>query len=145
MQELSDLPHLHPAAQQVARLPGAERLRHVRADRWIGYTRATEALARLETLLAPGDAGTNDLSRWDHWSGPWQPRRPVDRICPVCAADPDRGAALVWRLPLMVGCVEHRCRLEDTRLARPAIALNTLDRPRSTDRPRPWTATPTRR
>ena len=50
-QELTDLSHLHDAAQQVARLPAAERLRHVRADRWIGYTRATEALARLETLF----------------------------------------------------------------------------------------------
>jgi hypothetical protein len=46
-----DLSHLHPAAQRVARLPAEERLRHVRADRWIGYTRATDALARLETLF----------------------------------------------------------------------------------------------
>jgi len=78
-------------------------------------------------LLAPGDAGPNDLSRWAHWAGPWQPRRPVERICPVCAADPDRGVALMWRLPLMVSCVEHRCRLEDTRTVRPAIALNILE------------------
>lgn len=47
-----DLSHLHPAAQQIARLPDAERLRYVRADRWIGYPRAAEALERLETLLA---------------------------------------------------------------------------------------------
>jgi len=47
-----DLLHLHPAARPVARLPDAERLRHVRADRWIGYTRAGEALTRLEDLLA---------------------------------------------------------------------------------------------
>jgi hypothetical protein len=50
--ELGDLSHLHEAAQWVARLPAPERLRHVRADRWIGYTRATQALGRLETLLA---------------------------------------------------------------------------------------------
>ena len=49
--ELTDLSHLHDAAQQVARLPAGERLRHVCADRWIGYTRATEALTRLETLF----------------------------------------------------------------------------------------------
>ena len=36
-----DLSHLHPSARPVARLPDAERLRHVLADRWIGYTRAT--------------------------------------------------------------------------------------------------------
>jgi type II secretory pathway predicted ATPase ExeA len=47
-----DLSHLYPAAQRIARLPDEERLRQVRADRWIGYTRATEALNRLETLLS---------------------------------------------------------------------------------------------
>ncbi len=49
--QLGDLSHLHQSAQHVARLPASERLRHVRADRWIGYTRATEALSRLETLF----------------------------------------------------------------------------------------------
>jgi TniB protein len=46
-----DLSHLHEAARKVARLPANERLRHVRADRWISYPRAVDALARLETLL----------------------------------------------------------------------------------------------
>lgn len=46
-----DLSHLHPAARRLAQLPAAERLRHVRADRWIGYTRATRALDQLETLF----------------------------------------------------------------------------------------------
>jgi hypothetical protein len=45
-----DLTHLHESAQQVARLPTEERVRHVRADRWIGYSRATSALEELETL-----------------------------------------------------------------------------------------------
>ncbi|WP_434098896.1 TniB family NTP-binding protein [Streptomyces xantholiticus] len=48
----ADLSHLHLAARQIARLPDAERLRYVRADRWIGYPRAIQALERLETLLA---------------------------------------------------------------------------------------------
>lgn len=49
------LDHLHVSAQAVARLPAQERLRHVRADRWIGYSRATAALERLETLYTwPG-------------------------------------------------------------------------------------------
>ncbi len=47
-----DLSHLHPAAQQIARLPDEERLRYVRSDRWIGYPRASAALERLETLLS---------------------------------------------------------------------------------------------
>ncbi len=46
-----DLPHLHPAAREIARLPAPERLRYARADRWIGYMRATEALSRLEALF----------------------------------------------------------------------------------------------
>ncbi|MFI6497885.1 TniB family NTP-binding protein [Nonomuraea typhae] len=46
-----ELSHLHEAARPVARLPAAERLARVRADRWIGYTRATQALARLQKLL----------------------------------------------------------------------------------------------
>jgi hypothetical protein len=48
---LADLSHLHPASQAIARLPSAERLQYVRADRWIGYIRATQALARLEALF----------------------------------------------------------------------------------------------
>lgn len=50
--EPADLAHLHPSARQIARLPDEERLRYVRAERWIGYTGATEALEQLETLLA---------------------------------------------------------------------------------------------
>ncbi|WP_312881569.1 TniB family NTP-binding protein [Actinomadura alba] len=47
-----DLSHLHEGVRNVARLPAAERLAYVRADRWIGYTRATRAITRLEELLA---------------------------------------------------------------------------------------------
>lgn len=65
-------------------------------------------------LLTPGDAGTSQPSRWKRWAGPWLPDRQLSRACPVCAADPDQGRALVWRLPLMTGCAEHGCRLEDT-------------------------------
>ena len=46
------LSHLHQTARRVALLPAEERLRHVRADRWIGYTRATDAITRLETLFS---------------------------------------------------------------------------------------------
>jgi hypothetical protein len=47
-----DLSHLLPSVQAKARLPADERIRHVRADRWIGYPRALAALDRLETLFA---------------------------------------------------------------------------------------------
>jgi TniB protein len=46
-----DLSHLHPAVRQAARLPANERVELIRADRWIGYPRAVETVARLETLL----------------------------------------------------------------------------------------------
>lgn len=45
-----DLGHLQPSAQGIARLPNAERVQRIRGDRWIGYSRAVEALARLEAL-----------------------------------------------------------------------------------------------
>lgn len=50
--DLVDLSHLTEAGQRVAQLPAEERLAHIRSDRWIGYTRATDALARLEALFA---------------------------------------------------------------------------------------------
>ena len=45
-----DLSHLMPVAQGLARLPADERIHRLRADRWIGYPRAVEALNRLEAL-----------------------------------------------------------------------------------------------
>lgn len=50
--QTAELTHLHAGARPVALLPDEERLRHVRAERWIGYSRANEALDRLEELLA---------------------------------------------------------------------------------------------
>ncbi|WP_441007037.1 TniB family NTP-binding protein, partial [Klebsiella pneumoniae] len=41
-----------PVAQGLARLPADERIHRLRADRWIGYPRAVEALNRLEALYA---------------------------------------------------------------------------------------------
>lgn len=41
-------------------------------------------------LLAPGEAGTNQVSRGKRWGGPWFPEHWLHRVCPVCAADPDR-------------------------------------------------------
>lgn len=48
--EPEDLSHLLPGAQVVARLPGVERVALVRADRWIGYSRAADTLQRLGQL-----------------------------------------------------------------------------------------------
>lgn len=46
-----DLSHLHPAMQSAARLSDSERIDQIRADRWIGYPKAVEAVDRLQTLL----------------------------------------------------------------------------------------------
>lgn len=46
-----DLSHLHPAVRETARLPASERVELIRADRWIGYPRAVQTVARLERLL----------------------------------------------------------------------------------------------
>jgi hypothetical protein len=78
-------------------------------------------------LLAPGEAGTSAvLYRYRRWPGPWFPQHAPLSACPVCASDPDRGKALVWRLVLMTGCVEHGVRLENS--ATLAISC-ALDRP----------------
>ncbi|WP_036275507.1 TniB family NTP-binding protein [Methylomonas sp. 11b] len=45
-----DLSHLTPPAQRLAHLQSPERITHIRAERWIGYPRAVEAVNRLETL-----------------------------------------------------------------------------------------------
>ncbi|MCW2133467.1 TniB protein [Arthrobacter sp. VKM Ac-2550] len=49
--EAPELSHLHPSVRDTARLPANERVELIRADRWIGYPRAVEVVARLETLL----------------------------------------------------------------------------------------------
>ncbi|MDH2394080.1 TniQ family protein [Streptomyces sp. HNM0663] len=74
-------------------------------------------------LLAPGEAGRNQVNRWKRWPGPWLGAWPLHRACPLCAADPGRGRALVWRLPLMTGCVEHGCRLEDATKVALSVAV----------------------
>jgi len=58
-----DLAHLRPDARELARLPPAERLARVPANRWIGYSRATQAVALLERLLArePGRVRPRNL------------------------------------------------------------------------------------
>jgi hypothetical protein len=47
----AELSHLLPATQSQAFESDADRIDHIRTDRWIGYTRAREALAKLDELL----------------------------------------------------------------------------------------------
>jgi hypothetical protein len=64
-------------------------------------------------LLNRSEAGTNVVGRWL----PWFPaertaRRAAQRVCPACAAHPDRVTPLTATIPIMLSCPEHRCRLE---------------------------------
>ena len=45
------LEHLLPAARDIALLPAEQRIATLRSDYWIGYSRAEQALKRLEELL----------------------------------------------------------------------------------------------
>lgn len=46
-----DLSHLTTQAQALARLPAYERINRIRAEHWIGYTYARQALIELEDLF----------------------------------------------------------------------------------------------
>ncbi|MBM94403.1 MAG: AAA family ATPase [Oceanospirillaceae bacterium] len=43
--------HLNVVAQEALQLPDAERIAKIRSDRWIGYPRSKQVLAKLEDLL----------------------------------------------------------------------------------------------
>ena len=51
MVALEDLDHLLSVVRATALLPKEQRIASILADRWIGYTRATEALSKLNDLL----------------------------------------------------------------------------------------------
>ena len=75
-------------------------------------------------LLYPGEAGANIVARWLPWlSAHDKTRRPADRLCPVCAADPERGIPLFGTIPLMLSCAPHGCLLELGTSVRIGLAL----------------------
>lgn len=48
---MSKFQHLFPASQSLAGKSATERIRRIRADRWISYPRAEQALTKLDTLI----------------------------------------------------------------------------------------------
>lgn len=52
MKTHADYAHLQPTAATVAQKSDAERIRYLKAERWIGYPRAMQAVHELEDLLA---------------------------------------------------------------------------------------------
>jgi TniQ len=75
-------------------------------------------------LVAPRADGAYRMARHRAWRGPWLPRHRHNRTCPACAALPERGRTLLGRLPLMVSCPEHGCRLEETTIVDIEMALH---------------------
>lgn len=49
--DVNSLNHLAPWAREIASLPQQERIQKIRTDRWVGYTKAEEALLKLNTLI----------------------------------------------------------------------------------------------
>lgn len=76
-------------------------------------------------LLRPGETGRSHTPRWL----PWVPAKPARLACQVCAADPQRGTVLMWRLPLMTSCAEHGCLLGPEPDVRFAVLAGTAPRP----------------
>lgn len=54
---MSNGEHLSPRAREVLILPNEERIRHILEDRWVGYTKANEIIAKLEDLLVHPKTG----------------------------------------------------------------------------------------
>ena len=46
-----NLSHLTAESQDIAMLPKADQIRRIRADRWIGYSRARSVIRQLEELF----------------------------------------------------------------------------------------------
>lgn len=80
---------------------------------------------RDNSVLFARSAGTHHVLRYKQgWAGPWLLGYPTAwRACPLCAADPEQGTDLVWRLALVSSCAEHRCRLRDASEVRTSVVL----------------------
>ncbi|MDI5978235.1 TniQ family protein [Amycolatopsis magusensis] len=74
-------------------------------------------------LLEPGATSRHLVHRWKTWRSPWLSKSGLDRVCPLCVHDPDRGRALMWQLPLMLSCIEHGYQLENRTDLEVALAL----------------------
>lgn len=48
---MTEMDHLSPRAREVLALSNEERIRHIREERWVGYTKANEIIAKMEDLL----------------------------------------------------------------------------------------------
>lgn len=54
---MSNGEHLAPKAREVLALPNDARIRHLQEDRWVGYSKANEIIAKMEDLLVHPKVG----------------------------------------------------------------------------------------
>jgi hypothetical protein len=64
---------------------------------------------QFSVLLPKRTRKTRSITSWRAWL----PSQPIRRACPLCLNDPANQAELLaWKLPLMLSCPLHGCRLE---------------------------------
>ena len=64
---------------------------------------------QFSVLLPNRSRKTRSITSWRAWL----PTQPIHRACPLCLNDSeDQAILLAWKLPLMVSCPQHACRLE---------------------------------
>ena len=64
---------------------------------------------QFSVLLPKGSRKARSITSW----GAWRPSQSIHRACPVCLNDPaEQALLLAWKLPLMLSCPLHGCRLE---------------------------------
>jgi hypothetical protein len=77
-------------------------------------TEAFTTYVRQDSVLLP--PRRSPVGRAANWR-PWLPAPPLpalmNRACRRCLGDPDRGLMLMAKIPLMLTCPEHGCRLDD--------------------------------
>lgn len=87
----------------------------------------TTYVRQTSVLLRPRRSPTGQATNWRPWL-PAPGSELLNRACRRCIADPNRGLTLMAKIPLMLSCPEHGCRLEEV-LGHPLDYLIWVDAP----------------
>jgi len=74
----------------------------------------TTYVRQATVLLPPRRSPIGQATNWRPWL-PAPGSELLNRACRQCVADPHRGLTLMAKIPLMLTCPEHGCRLDDVR------------------------------
>jgi hypothetical protein len=72
----------------------------------------TTYVRQASVLLPPRRAPIGSASNWRAWLPTQLPTVLMSRACRQCVSDPGHGLTLMAKIPLMLSCPEHGCRLE---------------------------------